>query len=81
MTFVSKKDLAFIHLVSRELPAGVHISQSLKQCFDLLSCDSAGGIPIQPLSKSVIQSFVLGARDLSSALDGVLVGAEGYISH
>src|SRR6266478_3929550 len=81
MTFVSRKDLAFIHLVPRELPAGIDVFQFLEQGFDFFPADTARGIPVEPLSEGVIERLVFTAGDLSGAIDLVFVGTKSDISH
>src|SRR6266853_6298361 len=81
MTFVSRKDLTFIHLVPSELSPGVGVLESRKQRFYFRAAHLAGAIPIQPIAEGVVQRFVFAASDLARQLNLVFIGTTRDVLH
>jgi len=71
---VSRKNLAFIHLVPGEVTTGPDVTEALHQgvhfsCAPRLRC-----ILLQPFPKNRVEGFVLGAGNKPGLLDEVCVG-------
>src|SRR5580700_3912463 len=79
--FVSRKNLAFIHLIPGKLSASIGVFEFFKQGLYFRAAYPAGAIPVQPIAKSIVQRLVLAASNLASQLNLVFIRAECDVFH
>jgi hypothetical protein len=79
--FVSRKYLALIHFVAREVPAGLDIPESAHQSIECGTAASTGSVHLEPFPKCSIQSLALRLGHKPGLIDQRFVGTEGNVLH
>ena len=79
--FVSRKYLALIHFVAREMPARLHVSKPAHQGIERRATARPGGVFLKPLPKGGIQSLALGLSHQARSFDEGFFGTESYVFH
>jgi hypothetical protein len=77
--FVSRKYLALIHFIAREVPARLDIAESAHQGIECGSPASPGSVRLQPLPKCGIQGLALGLGHKPGLVDQRFVRTQGDI--
>src|SRR6266849_764870 len=80
-TFVSRKNLALIPLVSREGSACADVAETFHQRVHFLRASVHGGVLHQPFAKCSVEGLALGTGNQPSLFDEILIGAQGDIFH
>src|SRR6185312_294185 len=80
--FVSRNDLALIHLVPGVFAAArVYVREFLVESVDCLLMATLPRVVRKPIAESLIEGRILQLRLETCLLDQVGIGAEGYIAH
>jgi len=79
--FVSRKNLALIHLVPTKVPPRLYVFQSLHQSVELLYAAAPCGKLFQPFAENRIERLVLRLGQQSRLLDQLLIGTQGNVFH
>jgi hypothetical protein len=79
--FVSRKYLALIHFVAREVPAGLDIAESAHQSIECGPPASTGSVHLEPFPKCSIQGLALRLGHKPGLIDQRFVGTQGNVLH
>ncbi len=71
--FVSRKYLALIHFVAREVPTGMDVSKPAHKGVECGTTTGARGVHLEPLSKSSVQGLTLRLGYIPGLFDQGLV--------
>jgi hypothetical protein len=67
--FVSRKNLALIHFVTGEVPAGLYVSHAAHECIKRCPSTGAGGVLLEPFPECSIKRSAFRLGDHTGTLN------------
>jgi len=78
---VSRKYLALIHFVAREVATGLYVAEAAHKSIECSALPRTGGVLLEPLPKRRIQGFALGLGHAPGLFDEGFFCAQSDVLH